>query len=606
MNKYLYLLHYIICNYGFSVYVVSFQPGKFNDNSTTPTYLLRLGNTTSNGWIGYMQFKVVFKEEKCCPILYFWHEGQESNYRRDSYCFEDSIFERNHLVDKQIFWLNRDSSLCTRHNDLFQCSGSVSDLLTGFAARWFLDVGYPCSNLQSIALSYDVTLRVSDNVTCANFDIENNEIHATCAQFYSSYTEQNYLGKYGSEIDSFYRTAGRAYIGSGCYQNALEVGCMGFYPRCVNNTLYPMCRNMCVEFIESCEMYLTDGWALNCTALPHDGHCHYKPVLCEIPNIEHGTASTLSKNDANVAAGGSTINFTCEKGFQSQGGSKSAVCFLTGHLNSKVPKCEEISSSKLTLAAVVAPFICVFVSLAIIILVYVYWYREKRRKKLEKQKNSHQNSLDNVAIQPNNSVTEINIPHSSLANSLDTQKNQVECSNQNTGTQTRLSLYGKEDSWRKNYSTTIKLYDIFLAYCSKDYKIAVHKILPKLENGSSIGYKVHLHDRDFLAGEFIAVNIVKAIRHSRSAVLCVSQNFIDSEWCQYEFMKSYHNTVEDRDFSLILIMLEPFEKLKNVPDLLTEHYHTHTCILGVDDTLTSKLRDILGTSLNQLEMVRCI
>ncbi|CAL1530007.1 unnamed protein product, partial [Lymnaea stagnalis] len=48
------------------------------------------------------------------------------------------------------------------------------------------------------------------------------------------------------------------------------------------------------------------------------------------------------------------------------------------------------------------------------------------------------------------------------------------------------------------------------------------------------GLKIHIHGRDFVAGDYIAANIVTAIKKSRKTLVVLTRNLLDSTWCNYE------------------------------------------------------------------------
>ena len=61
-------------------------------------------------------------------------------------------------------------------------------------------------------------------------------------------------------------------------------------------------------------------------------------------------------------------------------------------------------------------------------------------------------------------------------------------------------------------------------------------ILPHIDSDylGDEGYKLCVHDRDWLAGVDIAENIVTSIAESRRTILVLSKHFAVSQWCQFE------------------------------------------------------------------------
>lgn len=111
-----------------------------------------------------------------------------------------------------------------------------------------------------------------------------------------------------------------------------------------------------------------------------------------------------------------------------------------------------------------------------------------------------------------------------------------------------------------------KKYDAFISYSSKDEHFVVHELAPRLEQGNP-SYKLCLHYRDFPVGASIAESIIEAVESSRRIILVLSTNFLQSEWCRFEFQSAHHQVLKDRLNRLIVILLTdiPFTKLD--PDL---------------------------------------
>lgn len=110
-----------------------------------------------------------------------------------------------------------------------------------------------------------------------------------------------------------------------------------------------------------------------------------------------------------------------------------------------------------------------------------------------------------------------------------------------------------------------KLYDAFISYSHKDEDFIVHELLPRLENKE--GYKLCVHFRDFPIGASIADTIIDAVNNSRRTLMIVSNNFLDSEWCQYEFKTAHHSVLKEKSKRIILILMEDVDSSKFDDDL---------------------------------------
>ena len=66
-------------------------------------------------------------------------------------------------------------------------------------------------------------------------------------------------------------------------------------------------------------------------------------------------------------------------------------------------------------------------------------------------------------------------------------------------------------------------------------------------------------------GGFIAHNILDGIKHSRRTIILLSQNFLDSQWCEFEFEHSQHKLLEDKKFKMIVILMSKANELQKIP-----------------------------------------
>ena len=102
-------------------------------------------------------------------------------------------------------------------------------------------------------------------------------------------------------------------------------------------------------------------------------------------------------------------------------------------------------------------------------------------------------------------------------------------------------------------------FDAFISYSSDDRQFAVHEIRKQIEDQTDL--RLCFHERDFLPGYDIAENIANAIHDSRKVVCIMSNNFLRSEWCMYEFNMALMERVHARDGDdmLVLVLMKEFD-----------------------------------------------
>lgn len=97
-------------------------------------------------------------------------------------------------------------------------------------------------------------------------------------------------------------------------------------------------------------------------------------------------------------------------------------------------------------------------------------------------------------------------------------------------------------------------YDIFISYSSEDNKIVRQGAIDEFETKRNI--HACIHERDFLAGESIALNISRGIRCSKRTVLFISSSFLASEWCMYELNIARMESLHTGRKVILVVMLE--------------------------------------------------
>ena len=107
----------------------------------------------------------------------------------------------------------------------------------------------------------------------------------------------------------------------------------------------------------------------------------------------------------------------------------------------------------------------------------------------------------------------------------------------------------------QEYFTRIEKYDAFVCYDYNkvDEDFAENRIKMELEEKCDPPFKLCLHRRDFKAAWDIMWNIRNAIQNSNSAIIVMSQEFVNSSWCKEEFEQCYMEHMKDPAFKIFVI-----------------------------------------------------
>lgn len=133
-----------------------------------------------------------------------------------------------------------------------------------------------------------------------------------------------------------------------------------------------------------------------------------------------------------------------------------------------------------------------------------------------------------------------------------------------------------------------KLYDAFVSYSSKDEAWVNQVLAADLEHGER-PYRMCLHYRDFPVTAYIADTMVEAVDSSRRTIIVLSKNFIENEWCRFQFKSAHHEVMKKKRKRLIVIVLGEIPS-KDLDADLRLYLKTNTCIYTGDKLFWEKLR----------------
>ncbi|CAC5374764.1 Toll-like receptor 4 [Mytilus coruscus] len=102
-------------------------------------------------------------------------------------------------------------------------------------------------------------------------------------------------------------------------------------------------------------------------------------------------------------------------------------------------------------------------------------------------------------------------------------------------------------------STQTYKYDAFISFSEIDIGFIKNVCIPQLEINSNL--KLCIHNRDFMPGEEITVNITNAIHNSRKTICVISRAFLDSYYCRFEFNMARMESIYSRGGQNILLLI---------------------------------------------------
>ncbi|KAK0044157.1 protein toll [Biomphalaria pfeifferi] len=134
------------------------------------------------------------------------------------------------------------------------------------------------------------------------------------------------------------------------------------------------------------------------------------------------------------------------------------------------------------------------------------------------------------------------------------------------------SKLGIEFNSRLLYGDQYCPFDILISYGQDNYKWVVDTLVPYLEKTPG-GYRVCLNHREFPSSDCVLETFPTAVRLSRSAILVLSKEFLQKEWCMLEVRVAIQRLLLVGSKLLIICM----DKV-NVDELSPElraYIHTH-------------------------------
>ena len=353
----------------------------------------------------------------------------------------------------------------------------------------------------------------------------------------------NLVGDTNIKDVSFFYISGYSSL---CYQQAISFLCYLYLPRCdpVYKQIIHPCREMCHDYLDACSHL--HGNKFDCDYLPPlNGNipCFHQFVWCSEPPIVK-YAEFVRRND--------TVHYSCSEGLTLEG-NKNITCMSTGRW-SRPPRCL-LMKPKETTSSFIEPLLSVFV---LVILIVIIMMRCKIKLKARRKQ-----GVNRVEMQVDVNLKEMD----ELLKDFRRQEFPGA-----SGAQLRRN----------------REFDSFVLYhLDTDDCFVISHLLPELEENR--GFKLFIHSRNFTPGRDIKDNIEEAIEGSNSAIVVMSQGFVDSVWCKEEFTHCYIENMKDAAFNLFVIMMQPADTLVNISNYMKTFFANKTYLQKDDPDLFTKL-----------------
>ncbi|XP_053951328.1 protein toll-like isoform X2 [Anastrepha ludens] len=134
-----------------------------------------------------------------------------------------------------------------------------------------------------------------------------------------------------------------------------------------------------------------------------------------------------------------------------------------------------------------------------------------------------------------------------------------------------------------------KTFDAFISYSHKEAHYVNRILVPGLECGVP-AFRICTHERNWLAGAYIAEQIVESVAQSRRTIIVLSQHFVESDWGRMEFKTAHQCAVNEGRARIIIIKYGEITNMAGLDNELEAYLKMNTYLESEDPRFWQKLR----------------
>ena len=455
----------------------------------------------------FVKYYITFTSDKCCPLLAIRPRLKPEIAKQppQKFYYDDCLpkhFPNLALYSPNYNYLQESypRAGCKVEGNVHSCNSSLT-LTSPYPAKWSLAVQYECGNEKPLNLTvrleaeyfpmYEFSGKPLANRVC----LEVLDYNMTCFP--------NFIGQL-TQIDA---TKLLGFIWRAlplletCYQHIKLLACYCIFPACSTGSRLMPCQKMCVEAQEACKsVTLALNQPIFCGSLIDSLNpdlCYYEPVRCPLLDPpDHGKVVMVGRVATNFS------RYSCDEGYTLTG-NEVRNCSYSGKWNGSHPECialpsshpsqSEATQNPTDMKDVIIPVVIILLIVIVGVVFAIY--------------------------------------HRSAFNFLCLKKSSIDKSR------------GQKNGGR-----------LFITYSSEDSDEVNDNFLPEIKQHLP-SWEPITYQLDFTPGRPIMDCIREGVWESKAMLVLLTENYVASDMCKFEFAEAESRAVEDKGFKVIAILL---------------------------------------------------